>query len=350
MPPAAPVITTVAPEKSRSLPLLLTRPPPARAPRPRADRAARAASSRSSEAPERRAPGALRVRGASGSPGSVTCAPAASARARTSTHQLSTASRKPCGGAEGGGIECEHEHAVGRVAAVAGRARRQAAAHELGHHAERIALVRPERHERAARVEVGRVERGPAVRVDHRGHVQLLAPRDGDLQLALGELGGGEVDEYRLAAGARYGPGHRVGAQGAYRGAGGSDCGLGVAERVADETRGSQGLDVLAEPADVAAAVDCHDADAVGAGQANDGRGGELTRELAPAAPPVDARHRPALEDQRGLGAGVDRRPARRTRRRPEGAGRRASRDPRRWPPRAIELPHRLARAACRWP
>ena len=75
---------------------------------------------------------------------------------------------------------------------------------------------------------------------------------------------------------------------------------------MADETRGSQGLDVLAEPADVPAAIDCHDADAVGAGQANDGRGGELTCELAPAAPPVDARHRPALEDQRGLGAGVD--------------------------------------------
>ena len=71
---------------------------------------------------------------------------------------------------------------------------------------------------------------------------------------------------------------------------------------MADEPRGGDRLDVLADPSDVPAAIDDHDADAVAARQPQRGRGRELGRELAPSPPAVDPGDRAALERHGGLG------------------------------------------------
>ena len=136
------------------------------------------------------------------SPGTRTASkPRAGLVPASASQNASASSSKSC--PEGGRVERDQHCAVRRLALLAEHAgAAERAADELDHHAQARALVRAERQQRAAGVEVGRVARGLAVRVDEHAVGDLLAASERDGQLALGHRGGRPVHDQRRVAGA----------------------------------------------------------------------------------------------------------------------------------------------------
>ena len=135
------------------------------------------------------------------------------ARRRTSRRRRS---QKPSAAARPGRVEGQDEEAV-----AAGRDPRRAPPRGRGSSARRPRSARSPCGRRTARARRrcssrrGRARAGRATSTT-AATGSCSSAGDGDAELALGQLGGGEVDEDRLAARARDGPGDGVRAQGAH--------------------------------------------------------------------------------------------------------------------------------------